>query len=68
MCLSVCVSQCATAGCTVDKKGQQEAPGYPLLTGCLWRAEEAAAESSLMVEMDAQSPRGAIPFMTKAHL
>lgn len=43
-------------GCTVDKEGQQEAQGYPLLTGCLWRAEEAAPESGLMVEMDAESP------------
>lgn len=66
MCL--CVSQQASPGFTVDKKGQREARGYPLLTGCLWRAREAAPESGLMVEMDAQSPRGAIHFMASAHL
>ena len=66
--LSVCVNQWASPDSIVDKKGQQEAQGYPLLTGCLWRAEEAAPESGLMVEMDAQSPRGVIPFMAKAHL
>lgn len=66
MCL--CVSQQASPGFTVDKKGQREARGYPLLTGRLWRAREAAPESALMLEMDAQSPRGVIHFMASAHL
>lgn len=66
--VSFCVSQWASPGCTVDKKGQREARGYPLLTGCLWRAEDAAPESGLMVEMDAQSPCGVIPFMASVHL
>lgn len=63
-----CASQWALPGRTVDKKGQREARGYPLLTGYLWRAQEAAPESSLMVEMDARSPCGVIPFTAKAHL
>ncbi len=68
LCLSVCVSRWVSPGCTADKKGQREARGYPLLTGCLWRAQETAPESGLMVEMDAQSPRRVIPFMANAHL
>lgn len=52
----------------VDKKGQREAQGYPLLTGSLWRAEEATPESGLMVEMEAPSPCGVIPFTAGAHL
>lgn len=57
-CVSVGECRCL---CTVDRKGQHGASGCPLLTGRLWRAREAAAESSLMVEMDGQYPCGVIP-------
>lgn len=67
VCARVCASQRASPDCKVDKKGQREARGYPLLTGCLWRAGEAAPESGLMVEMDAQSPCGVILFMASVH-
>lgn len=63
----LCAHECGCL-CTVDRKGQQGAPGCPLLTGLLWRARGAAPESSLMVEMDGQYPCGVIPFMTTAHL
>lgn len=63
----LCVCECWCL-CTVDRKGQQGAPGCPLLTGRLWGAREAAPESSLMVEMGGQYPCGVIPFMAAAHL
>lgn len=63
----LCVRECRCLY-TVDRKGQQGAPRCPLLTGRLRRAQEAAPESSLMVEMDGQNPCGVIPFMATAHL
>lgn len=60
--VSASVNHRVPPGSMVDKKGQQEAQGYPLLTGCLWRAGEAAPESGLMVEMDSLFPCGVILF------